>query len=270
MSDCVDRMALVRWILEDLSVEEMTAITDHLSGCSACKARAERIREGIDDFAPMKTGTLSAIHGRMAEVRAERERRRFLRPSVIAAAAIAASLVVVFFVASPLDREMADAHAVPDDIQQPVRYKGEMSCKVFVKRGDRQFKATPGKTLRAGDRLRFVVTTDTGGYLSVFSVDGRGRPSPFYPDTLPDRAPEPMLLAGSGDHELPDAVELDDSPGQETIVVLFSQARFDRRELVRAIAPLAAGGRLEAIRRATAGRGVHSRVFRFLKAGPAQ
>ena len=90
-----------------------------------------------------------------------------------------------------------------------------------------------GQRLKAGDELRFVVTTAAAGYLSVLSVDGDLKASPFYPDTDPAANVAPLRLDRSGRHELPGGVILDDAKGTEHLVVLFSPAKFSRAEAHR-------------------------------------
>jgi hypothetical protein len=109
--------------------------------------------------------------------------------------------------------------------------KGTMKFQVVAKRGDHQFRVDPGAELRENDALRFVVVTDRGGWVSVFSVDSRGAVSPFYPDTEPAGDPSPLRLDRAGRHELPGSIVLDDALGPEHFVVVFSPGEFDRGEV---------------------------------------
>jgi hypothetical protein len=106
--------------------------------------------------------------------------------------------------------------------------KGSMKFQVVAKRGDNQFRVDPGAELREDDALRFVVVTDSGGYVEVFSVDSAGRVSPFYPDSEPSGGGAPLWLDGLGRHELPGSIVLDDARGDEFFVVVFSSQEFDR------------------------------------------
>ncbi len=123
-----------------------------------------------------------------------------------------------------------------------IRYKGVVSVEVVAKRGDRQFRVEPGSALLENDALRFIVTTGTPGYMDLFSVDSKGRVSPFYPESEPDADPAPMTLGNAGRHVLPGSVILDDALGEEHIVLVFSEAVFDRDEVQKEIRSTGAMG----------------------------
>jgi hypothetical protein len=72
-----------------------------------------------------------------------------------------------------------------------------------------------------GDEVQFTVRAAAGlEYVLVGSVDGTGRFSSFYPDSLQGRSVE---LPPSGDPLAPPVV-LDNAPGPERIVVVLSHA----------------------------------------------
>jgi hypothetical protein len=152
-------------------------------------------------------------------------------------AAAAAVLVVVNLPAPPSVVE-----------QRPeISFKGKLAVQVVAKRGDRQFMVKGGESLAENDALRFRITTAFPGYMSVLSVDGRGTVSAFYPDSAPSITPDPLRIARPGRQELPGSIVLDDAPGPEHLIVVFSKERFNRREVHRRIKQkLGRGGKVRA------------------------
>ncbi|MBW2736844.1 MAG: hypothetical protein JRH20_31050 [Deltaproteobacteria bacterium] len=86
--------------------------------------------------------------------------------------------------------------------------------------------------------LRFILTTSSAGYATVFSVDAGHRATPFYPETDPAVTPAPLYLETQGKHVLPGSVVLDSSAGTEHIVIVFSEKVFRRDRLHRKIVRL--------------------------------
>ena len=104
---------------------------------------------------------------------------------------------------------------------------------MVAKRGEHQFKVEPGTVLYPNDSIRFVISTESPGYLSVMSVDSRNQISPFYPETEPSTDPKPLAIEKSGRHELPGSIILDDALGTEFLIVVFSTNIFNRNDLFR-------------------------------------
>lgn len=152
----------------------------------------------------------------------------------LAPAAAAALAALVVLVVLPTVRPPAPVPVVA--------FKGQLAVRVVARRGGRQFVVGQGAALSAGDALRFVVTTGAPGHLVVLSIDGQGTLSPFYPETPAARDPRPLRLESAGRHELPGSVVLDEAPGPELLVVVFSRRPFDRRSVERRLAELARAG----------------------------
>jgi hypothetical protein len=171
---------------------------------------------------------------------------------VAAGAAIAAGLVVAIV------RPGKDA----------VQYRGEIAMRVVAKRGERQFVVHDGRELFEGDALRFVVTVGAPGYLTLFSVDGRGVVTPFYPGSDPEKDPAPLMLERAGPHELPGAVELDDAVGDEVVIAVLSAEPFSRADVHDAFRRLVVGKRAAELTAAAAGVAGDVALLRFTKPPP--
>jgi hypothetical protein len=150
-------------------------------------------------------------------------RLRYYFPAVATAAA--AALIALLFYTRGFEEPPK-----PD-----VAFKGVLAVKVVAKRGAQQFMVKSGQRMAEGDALRFIVTTDGPGYISVFSVDGRGKVSPFYPEADPRANPAPLHVDRAGRHVLEGSVILDNALGLEHLVVVFSPERFERATVHRRI-----------------------------------
>ena len=74
-----------------------------------------------------------------------------------------------------------------------------------------------GDTVAVGDRIRFEVDAPRKGFVALIGVDGTGKQTVYYKDV--PYTPENRLL--------PDAIQLDATPGDEHFTVLFSTQPFD-------------------------------------------
>jgi len=219
MSECLGRYRLALYAVGDMADGESAILKNHLDSCDACRSSFEKLIKNVEEYEKNATEHLEALRSRLLGETEEVTRRRWLWLSGIALAAAIAVLLLVIVV-WPGDK--------PDDIA----FKGAFSLQVVAQKKDEQIIVKEGEKLTKGDAIRFVVTTDSAGFISVFSVDSRGRIFPFYPDSDPSIASGPMMLERPGKHELPGSVFLDDWIGTEHIVVVFSQEMFDRKRVL--------------------------------------
>jgi hypothetical protein len=232
MADCPTRYTLVRYVSGDLDEGEACTITTHVGDCTACRLELEGIEANVGVYAERQAAHLASLKARLERESPERgwTWRRWI-PLVGAAAAAAILVALVFLWPRPPEGE--------------VGFKGAVSFRVVVKRGEAQDEVRDGDRLGEGDALRFVVTTDRAGHLSVFSVDQRGRVNPFYPRTSAGADPAPMRIERTGRTELPGSVILDDWVGEETLMMVFAEQAFDRRSVHGAARRLILDGKAE-------------------------
>lgn len=87
---------------------------------------------------------------------------------------------------------------------------GIASLSWVVRRGERVFSAHPRERLRAGDAVRFSVSTREGVYVAIVGFDADAQPRVFFPDG------ERLARVEAGrDRVLAMAIELDASPHDE-------------------------------------------------------
>jgi hypothetical protein len=237
MAECPSRFAIASWRAGDLPPDEAQRVEAHLNDCQSCRAVRDEIESNAAEYESRAEEHLARLLERLEAERPATEvvplapRRRSRVATVAIAVGGLAAAAVLALVLVPALLEPSDT-----DLQGDIRFKGQLAVELVAKRGARQFRVTEGAELVAGDAIRFVVSTGAPGWISVFSIDGAGRLSPFYPDSDPATDPEPLRLGASGRHELPGSIILDDSLGHEDIVVVFSTAQFDRGPVHRAAA----------------------------------
>jgi hypothetical protein len=220
---------LVRYALSELPEEQAQAIPAFLQQNDAARARLEELRENAAVYEANGSSHLDALMARIgaqspAPKARPKKKARFQLWGVLVPLAVAAAIAaLVFSLPQSGDRP-------PSGVTQPsaVPYKGVVALRIVAKRGERQFVVRDGMALQQGDALRFVISTDRLGYVTVLSFDGRGQLSAFYPEGNPADDPAPLALDSAGQHVLPGSVILDDALGEETFVVVFSETPFDR------------------------------------------
>ncbi len=234
MTECPSRFTLVEWKTGDLAPEEMAHVGAHVEDCATCKRAASQIESNASEYRARADDHLRELKSRIdgldsaeedtpfVSILAYRQSRVKKTAIALGSLAAAAAIALVFIYQPPPSS---------DDTTPKNRFKGTMTFEVFAKRGEHQFKVKQGDRLRTNDALRFVITTNSAGYITVLSIDGAGRISPFYPDTAPTEDSTPMMVDLKGRNELPGSIVLDDVVGLETFVVVFSKTRFDRDEV---------------------------------------
>jgi hypothetical protein len=122
---------------------------------------------------------------------------------------------------------------IPDRTHDPIhanRFKGEVALAVYALQGDEVVEVAPGQALRPGDRIQFTYTSGPLNHLVLVGVDGTGVISRYYPDEGGLSQP---VVPGS-EMILEDSLVLDDAPGPEVFVAVFSDHPVDVVDVERA------------------------------------
>ncbi len=203
-------------VLEALSAGEAVpaATQAHVEGCPDCGAQLSALRAEADAFnrARPPERFLKQLEGRAAAAPARRF--RWLAPVL----GVALPVLAVVLILPRLQRE-----------DPGVTFKGEPFRVVVAAQGTGSPELlAPDAQVRAGDALRFAYEAPQDGHLMVLELDGRGAATVFYPYGATASAPH---KAGERDF-LPGSVELDDSPGPEVLVAVFSARPFEAAPLL--------------------------------------
>jgi hypothetical protein len=238
MTDAVlhpSRVVLARHIANDLTATERRDLSRHLASCPTCRGRLARMTAASHSFEARRAHSLALLRWRLAQAQPAPPIARLVLPAG-ALAAVLALVVIHAGITRAVRRPptTADTRAV---VAAPM-YKGTLGLQVYARRAKRQFRVRQGMRLTCGDELRFAATTATAGYLTVFSLDGDDKLTPFYPDSSPDTNPRPLRVSRPGRQLLPGGITLDDAVGPEQLVVVFAQRPFDREVVHRRVAGL--------------------------------
>ncbi len=179
----------------------------------------------------------------------QRPRRRWRWMAIVAPTmAIVAGLLIGFIAVLDRPDTPGGDHEMHPGGASHVDFRGTVALKILIRRGSaRAFELEGDGELRSGDSLSFVVTSASAGFIDLFSIDGKHAISAIHPKKSATARATPLALIRRGRHQLPGSVKLDDSPGPERLVLVFSRTSFDRKRVERAIrARLLAGKKLSA------------------------
>lgn len=219
-SECLSDLQLDQMELGELDGVTTDRARLHLGQCSACSDAHRALVDHQRAF--VRTVDVPTVSARIIAQaypsggRAKRWLRSLAMPAGLGAA-LAGALVVL---------------GQPLKLAPTERSKGgSLALTTYVKYAGHEQAGTlyMGEALRAGDRVQFRVTTSSPGHLAILSIDGRGEVSVFYPSG----ATTASLSAGK-DQPLGNAVELDESAGNETVVALLCETERPLAELVTA------------------------------------
>jgi hypothetical protein len=222
MADCPSRFSLVQWKGGDLAEAQNQTIGEHVAQCATCQKTMREIEANIGHYRSVQEAHLAQLVLRLSAHEPPRPSSIRWRWWTFVFGGAAVTAIIALAVIVPRGK------LAPTLQNTEVRFKGSVALQAVAKRGEDQFAVQPNATLLPRDALRFIVTTGSGGYLSVFSVDSRSQIASFYPDSDPSSNPNPMHIEGAGPHELPGSIVLDDAKGAECIVAAFSEKPFDR------------------------------------------
>lgn len=219
MTGHLDSLTLDRLLLGSLPEAEARAARAHLVECADCAAQLAELEADQKRFeAHVFARTLPGLEQRAARPSPLAWLSRVRSLAVPAAATLALGLALFVGVGRPAPE--------PD-----LRIKGGPTFKVFALHGERVFQVQPGTRLAAGDRIRFVVESESPRWLLVASRDGAGKVSVYFP---PEGGRSARVEAGRS--ELPGSIELDAAPGPERLFAWFSDAPLEASAVAAALA----------------------------------
>jgi hypothetical protein len=220
-------------LLSALSSTDANSAKAHLDDCERCKDAWRELNEDkqrFDQFVFART--LPKV-----EARAAAQRRSFFATLfstrnltfLVPGGALAAVLVALVVV-----RLTGGGTQTEDDVYVGIKGGGP-TLEIFALRGEARspFEVTQGVNLQPKDRIRFVVNPGKAKYLLIASRDAAGAFSVYHPygatESVRIDAQVPRHL------EVPNAVELDETLGSETIVAVFSDAPIKAADLEAAL-----------------------------------
>jgi hypothetical protein len=159
------------------------------------------------------TATAAPAATALAPGKQARSRRRWLVWGAALTLPLALAAAVGLTMAAPWRDRVFDRAAAP--------IKGGSRFGFYIKRGGAVWQGRPGELVAPGDSLRFVFWPRRVTHAAVFSRDGGGHVSVYFP-----AAAQARRLAPGHEIVAPGAVVLDASVGSETLFAVFCEAPF--------------------------------------------
>lgn len=227
-AECPSDLALDRLHAGELPQAESQQLSAHVAACTTCPQRMAERRAGFDALPEVDPRPLlSAIRRGLHETEREPAARRWLRQVTLLfapmAAATAALLLFTWVRRSDLEHPLASPPGSSGTaVSEPdvIRLKGSLGLHVYRLREGRKEgaqAAISGDQFAPGDRLRFVVDLPSSGQIAILGVEADGDLYTAWPGQA--ELSESARPAGRG-QELPGAVALDQSLGQETLYLV--------------------------------------------------
>jgi hypothetical protein len=208
---CLSDLAFDELHAGELGVTSARRAEEHVAACARCRDRRQVLLTAQRDFLEQYPA---------APDLARRSRpRRGGRTYAVLVASLALAAAVALVVRTRHEPEGARA-------ELETRSKGGARLSFHVKRRDRIFEGADGERVKAGDQLRFRVANASQRHVAVFSRDGSGAATVYYPPQSRSRA-----LGPASETALDAAVQLDATPGEETLVGVFCDSEFELEPL---------------------------------------
>ena len=202
---CLSDLVLDRMIVGEL--DESGGRAEHLAGCPKCSARLAELR--------LATPDQLFIAGMAAAATKTARRRRGPLTAGISTLLVAAAAVAVIWWPRP---------------PEGTRSKGGLTFEVVARRQNGVVAPLlPGATLAAGDAIRFRLSSDVDGWLTVIGVDSRPSVTAYAPASGSAR----RWKAGR-DQLVDEGIELDDTRGQERVIAVLCARELTVAEVVHA------------------------------------
>jgi hypothetical protein len=220
---CISDLRFDQWRAGEIQPEVIEQLEEHLGNCERCQLRHDAIEAQAEAFlaAQPKLELPEPSPGEAKAFSVQSKRARLLAYSGgVAGLAAAAAFVLLLGTTGP-DGPVAE---------RGIRSKGSSRVGFSIKHGDLVRAGGDGQVVYPGDQLRFSVSSLKSQHLAVFSLDGAGVASVYYPDG--DRSKAVGVLR---DHSVESSVLLDGTPGEEHIWGVFCDEPFDVEPLREAI-----------------------------------
>jgi len=204
-----DSRHVSRFVLEELHAGALDdpggTLRAHVEACPRCRERLDALEPADARF--LERFPTEAALRRRRPASAARSRR--LWPAAAFGSALAAAAGVVLVLSQPA-RHPASPTAPTE------RVKGQSIMEIAVSRADSSFQYD-AQPLRSGDVLVFSYSSDRS-FLLLLGLEGSGKARVL----LPPDARASMPIARGARIRLQHGIELDDYPGPERLIALFS------------------------------------------------
>ncbi len=214
MTRRIKDLMLERYLADAMPADEREAVEKTLRDSPADAARVAELR--ADSQAFLIQHPPAPFAARVLEQQ-KKPLWRYLWVPVAAALAAVVAVVALRPSVAPVEPEFG----IKGALTLTVHRKTQAGSEVLAR----------GMSLTSGDSIRFEVKTPKPGYVAIVGTEASGRPTVFVPSTGTD-----ALKMERASEVLPEAIELDDSPGPERFTALWSAEPFVLQTVMNALA----------------------------------
>ena len=252
LAACLSDLRLDQLLSGELDAVLKRAAEAHCAECALCQGRHQQLRIDRENFAT----AVPPFEELMRRPRARQHVDATFRPRSRApatrwlgyAGGLAAAAVLALVIGLehrgqgpvhlPISGEVG-GEAEPGEAGE-TRTKGSgVALGFVVRRGGQVFSGEAGQTLHPGDQLRFMLTSERAVYVGIWGIDAAGVVSAYHASGA-----ELSKVPAGRRQPLSNAVELDDTLGEERLVAVFCTSKVRSAEVAAAIDAAPAAARL--------------------------
>ena len=219
ITEC-SRLLLERYAGGELDESERTAVRRHLDTCSDCSSFVAQLEAERADF--LRERPFSSFTRAHAPLMTVPWYRRVSRIALQPALVPVYTMVLLILVVLPL------RHAGKEG---DVRFKGKHVLSFIYERNGIIRDGIPNLRFRANDRIQILYSLARRQYIGLLSIDSRGTVSFYHPDQTMEFC---SVITDPGNRiSFPGSIILDDTPGDELIIALFSNSALRTSEVAK-------------------------------------
>jgi hypothetical protein len=213
MNEKCSKLGLEQYFTGELDEQQAQEIKQHLADCTECSAYIAGLETEKADF--LHRHPFASFTRAHAPVKTIPWYRQFVRsafrPALIP---VYGALVVTVVLLPMINRET-------NRLSPDVRFKGRNPVSFLYRRDGTVNQGSTTMKFRTGDNIQVVFSIEKDRYVSLLSVDSLGRISFYHPD---QQSAFCSIHASAGQKQsFPGSIVLDDTPGSELVIVLFSE-----------------------------------------------
>jgi len=202
------RLQIELYTVGELCDAERLEVESHLRDCSDCSSYAARLRAESTEFLQYPPFPLFA---RKHTTSTDQPWYRLLVNTMFQPSFVPVFVAVLLLAVVPL-------HIARENI----RFKGGYALSFVYERNGTVSHGAPDVRFSAGDRIQVSYHLESSKYVALVSIDSKGIVSSYHQDTGGQSC---SVRSGPGNAVVfPGSIVLDDTPGAELVVALFSDS----------------------------------------------
>ncbi|MBN1307826.1 MAG: DUF4384 domain-containing protein [Chitinispirillaceae bacterium] len=214
------RLLLERYVGGELGDADRREVQRHLDACPDCSLLAAQLESERTEF--LQRHPFSSFTRAHAAVITLPWYRTFLTVATRPALVPVYGVVLLLFAVVPL-------YFTGKHDNDTVRFKGAPVLSFIYQRGGIVNEGSVTMRFRAGDRIQVTYSLSRSRHVTLMSIDIRGTVSFYHPE---QQAATCSVISEAGSQRaFPGSIVLDETPGEELVVALFSDTALTTAEV---------------------------------------